>query len=156
MEPILARAGFTPWFQPPIADAESLFDVREGDDFPIRHTDIRLFPGHYLARADQTPVRLSVLIDGIATVRLPSDDLIAATGRWLTPHDVIGLAETVAHRPFQYDVTASTFCIARVIELSDFLAYILSQPEKLNGSLRSLAGFISQIRKALKRAGNLY
>jgi CRP-like cAMP-binding protein len=156
VEPILASADFTPWFQPPIADAESLFDVREGGEFPLRHTDIRFFPGHYLARAGETPARLSVLIDGIATVRLPSEYLIGAKGRWLTPNNVIGLAETVAHRPFQYDVTALTFCIARVIELSDFLAYILVQPEKLNGTLRSLAGFISQTRKALKRTENLY
>lgn len=156
MEPILARAGFTPWFQPPIADADSLFDIREGGEFLPRHTDVLLYPGNYLARSGQTPACLSVLIDGIATVRLPSENLIAATGRWLTPNNVIGLAETIAHCPFQYDVTALTFCIARVIELSDFLAYILARPEKLNGTLRSLAGFISQTRKALKRTENLY
>ena len=149
VEPILTW-GNAPGTQPPFAKAEILFDEGNGSACIPRNTEVRFPPGRFLARKGRIPSHVLILADGIAGVPPTRETLILDEQQWLTADDVIGLAESVARRAFGYDVIASTYCVARAVEISDLMDHILARPERSYGVSRLLAGFISSTRKKLK------
>ena len=130
---------------------DQLFE-RSGDDagLPV-FRDRKYLPGQYLTERGRTPNQIITVVNGLAVLEVNDLSTGEYKARLLFPAEVVGLMETLAGRPFNYNVIASTECTVRSIDRMDLIRHIAERPELRSRVVRLLADLVRDADRLLKQ-----